>query len=119
MLKKCANPLCPNAFRVLSQGKLFQMEVDDFVACANRKNRSPRRVERYWLCDRCCSTSNGEKTLITPKGDAKIAYGGGQFNKDGKGIYVTTDKDSEFIRLAYVDPASKQHNYLSSHISLL
>ncbi len=56
MLKKCANPLCPNAFRVLSQGKLFQMEVDDFVACANRKNRSPRRVERYWLCDRCCSS---------------------------------------------------------------
>src|SRR6266550_4134150 len=43
MLKKCANPLCPNAFRVLSQGKLFQMEVDDFVACANRKNRSPPR----------------------------------------------------------------------------
>jgi len=55
MLKKCANPLCPNAFRVLSQGKLFQMEVDDFVACANRK-RSPRRVEHYWLCDRCCSS---------------------------------------------------------------
>src|SRR5438876_3112447 len=41
----------------------------------------------------------------------------GQFSKDGKGIYVTTDKDSEFQRLAYVDPASKQHNYLSSHIS--
>jgi dipeptidyl aminopeptidase/acylaminoacyl peptidase len=61
--------------------------------------------------------SNGEKTLITPKGGAKIAYGGGQFSKDGKGIYVTTDKDSEFQRLAYVDPASKQHNYLSSHIS--
>src|SRR5438128_2465008 len=36
MLKKCANPLCPNAFRVLSQGKLFQMEVDDFVACENQ-----------------------------------------------------------------------------------
>ena len=43
MLKKCANPLCPNAFRVLSQGKLFQMEVDDFAASASRK-RSPRRV---------------------------------------------------------------------------
>ena len=66
-----------------------------------------------WIVD----ASNGEKTLITPKGGAKIAYGGGQFSKDGKGIYVTTDKDSEFQRLAYVDPASKQHNYLSSHIS--
>src|SRR5437870_67900 len=66
-----------------------------------------------WIVD----ASNGEKTLITPKGGAKIAYGGSQFSKDGKGIYVTTDKDSEFQRLAYVDPASKQHNYLSSHIS--
>jgi hypothetical protein len=42
MLKKCANPMCPNPFRVLSQGKLFQMEVDDLVACANRRNRLPR-----------------------------------------------------------------------------
>ncbi len=41
MLKKCANPLCPNAFRVLSQGKLFQMEVDDFVACALPSPKTP------------------------------------------------------------------------------
>src|SRR5437773_12547285 len=68
MLKECANPLCPNAFRVLSQGKLFQMEVDDFVACTNRKNRSPRRVERYWLCDRCCSSL----TLIFEKGRGMV-----------------------------------------------
>ena len=66
-----------------------------------------------WIVD----ASSGEKTLITPKGGVKIAYRGGQFSKDGKGTYVTTDKDSEFQRLAYVDPASKQHNYLSSHIS--
>jgi len=66
-----------------------------------------------WIVD----ASSGEKTLITPKGGVKIAYDGGQFSKDGKGIYVTTDKDSDFQRLAYVDLASKQHNYLSSHIS--
>jgi dipeptidyl aminopeptidase/acylaminoacyl peptidase len=66
-----------------------------------------------WIVD----ASSSEKTLLTPKGGVKISYGGGQFSKDGKGIYVTTDKDSEFQRLAYVDLASKQHNYLSSHIS--
>src|SRR5436189_299745 len=60
-----------------------------------------------WIVD----ASSGEKTLITPKGGVKIAYRGGQFSKDGKGIYVTTDKDSEFQRLAYVAPANKQHNY--------
>src|SRR5260370_10939861 len=66
-----------------------------------------------WLMD----AKSGEKTLLTPKGSARVHYGAGQFNKDGKGIYVTTDKDSEFHRLAYIDLASKQHAYLSSSIS--
>jgi len=66
-----------------------------------------------WLMD----AKSGEKTLLTPKGSAKVHYSAGQFSKDGKGIYVTTDKDSEFHRLAYIDLASKQHAYLSSSIS--
>jgi dipeptidyl aminopeptidase/acylaminoacyl peptidase len=66
-----------------------------------------------WTVD----ANSGAKTLITPKGGAvKIAYGSGRFSKDGKGIYVTTDKDSEFQRLAYVDLNTKQHTYLSSGI---
>ena len=61
--------------------------------------------------------ANGEKTLLTPKGGAeKIAYAGAEFSKDGKGLYVTTDKDSEFRRLAYIDLATKRHTYLTSHI---
>jgi dipeptidyl aminopeptidase/acylaminoacyl peptidase len=67
-----------------------------------------------WLMD----SKSGEKTLITPKGGSvKIAYSYGRFSKDGKGIYVTTDKDSEFQRLAYVDLASKEHTYLTTSIS--
>lgn len=66
-----------------------------------------------WLYD----VAGGEKTLLTPKGGAeKISYGGAEFSKDGKGIYVTTDRDSEFQRLAYVDLATKQHTYLTDHI---
>jgi dipeptidyl aminopeptidase/acylaminoacyl peptidase len=66
-----------------------------------------------WLID----VSSGEKTLLTPKGgNVKIAYSGGRFSKDGKGIYVATDKDSEFQRLAYIDMATKQHTYLTSNI---
>ena len=65
-----------------------------------------------WLMD----ANSGEKSLLTPKGDAGIHYAGGKFSKDGKGIYVTTDKDSEFHRLAYVDLASKRQVYLSSGI---
>src|ERR1700740_99632 len=66
-----------------------------------------------WLVD----TSSGEKTALTPR-DLKetVSYGDGEFGKDGKGIYVTTDKDSEFHRLAYVDLATKQPKYLTTNI---
>jgi dipeptidyl aminopeptidase/acylaminoacyl peptidase len=66
-----------------------------------------------WVAD----ASTGEKTLITPKGGAeKVNYAGGEFSKDGKGVYTTTDKDSEFHRLAYIDLATKQHTYLTDQI---
>lgn len=66
-----------------------------------------------WLVD----TSSGEKKLITPKeGTDKVSYGGGLFSKDGKGLYVITDRDSEFSRLAYVNLATFKHTYLTNHI---
>lgn len=66
-----------------------------------------------WIVD----ATSGEKTLLTPKGGAvKIYYNGGFFSPDGKGIYTTTDKDSEFQRLAHIDVASGKHTFLTSHI---
>jgi dipeptidyl aminopeptidase/acylaminoacyl peptidase len=66
-----------------------------------------------WLAD----TVTGEKTALTSR-DAKekVFYGDAMFSKDGKGIYVTTDKDSEFQRLAYMDLATKQLEYLTTKI---
>lgn len=52
--------------------------------------------------------ATGEKTLLTPQeGTEKVAYTGAGFSKDGKGLYLTTDKGSEFQRLVYMDLASK------------
>jgi dipeptidyl aminopeptidase/acylaminoacyl peptidase len=66
-----------------------------------------------WVVD----SNSGQKTLLTPKGGpVKVAYQGGQFSKDGKGVYVTTDKDSEFQRLTYIDLPSKQYTYLTTNI---
>jgi dipeptidyl aminopeptidase/acylaminoacyl peptidase len=66
-----------------------------------------------WLLD----ATSGEKTLLTAKGGAeKTAYHAAKFSKDGKGIYVTTDRDSEFLRLAYVDLATRHHTYLTKAI---
>lgn len=66
-----------------------------------------------WLVD----VASGDKTLITSKGsDEKVAYRPIAFAKDGRGIYVTTDRDSEFMRLAYIGLASKRHTYLITDI---
>jgi dipeptidyl aminopeptidase/acylaminoacyl peptidase len=66
-----------------------------------------------WLVD----SRSGTKTPITPRHNGeKIAYSGGKFSKDGSGLYVTTDKDSEFHRLAYLDLATKKYTYLTDSI---
>jgi dipeptidyl aminopeptidase/acylaminoacyl peptidase len=66
-----------------------------------------------WLID----TQSGEKKLVTPKGGKdKISYQGGVFSKDSKGLYVVTDRESEFQRLAYIDLAAFKHTYLTSKI---
>lgn len=66
-----------------------------------------------WMLD----VATGEKTLLTPKGEAeKVAYGNTQFSHDGKGLYLTTDRESEFQRLAYFDFATRKYTYLTDHI---
>ena len=66
-----------------------------------------------WLVD----VASGQKTLLTPKqpGDS-VAYGAAQFSRDGKGLYVTTDRGSEFQRLAYLDLATGRYRFLTSDI---
>jgi dipeptidyl aminopeptidase/acylaminoacyl peptidase len=59
--------------------------------------------------------ATGNKTLLTPKGGEKIAYNPIGFSADGKGIYVTSDKDNEFQRITYIDLATKQAKYLISY----
>ena len=67
-----------------------------------------------WLVD----TTTGEKTELTPrKTDIQVAYGSARFSKDGKGVYVTTDKDSEFQRLAYIDPETKKMEIVTPDLS--
>jgi dipeptidyl aminopeptidase/acylaminoacyl peptidase len=67
----------------------------------------------FWLVD----TATGEKTALTSRDTKeKISYGDGEFSKEGKGIYLTSDKGSEFHRLVYFDLATKQSKYLTSKI---
>jgi dipeptidyl aminopeptidase/acylaminoacyl peptidase len=104
-----------------SDRRLMQLEGGGWGAADFSPDDSRLLVAEYvsanesylWLAD----ASTGAKELITPRGGAeKVSYAGAQFSKDGKGFYTTTDKDSEFHRLAYVDLATKRHTYLTDHI---
>ena len=59
--------------------------------------------------------SGERKAIISRDGKSgKVAYSHAQFAKDGKGVFATTDRDSEFQRLAYIDLATGKHTYLVS-----
>jgi dipeptidyl aminopeptidase/acylaminoacyl peptidase len=67
-------------------------------------------AESYvWLLD----IASGHNELLTPKGSDTVSYGNARFSKDGKGVYMTSDADSEFQRLVYLDLASHKTNVLT------
>ncbi len=59
--------------------------------------------------------SSGAVELLTPK-NQHVSYDDGLFSRDGKGLYLTTDRDSEFRRLAWMDLATRQVTVLRPEI---
>ena len=59
---------------------------------------------------------SGRARLLTPKTGEKVAYGRAQFSRDGKAIFLTTDKDSEFMRLTRMDLATGKLTPLTTKI---
>lgn len=110
------NPFEPQSNHLLAQGqgnylKAYDWSPDDqkAVFCDFASNIA----STLWLID----LASGEKTLLSPKrGTDADYYDAPQFSKDGKGIYVITDHNSQFRRLAYLNLATKQFKYLSDHI---
>lgn len=63
------------------------------------------------------NAETGERTRIAERaGDETVAYLGAVFSADGKGLYVLSDQDAEFMRLCYLDLATKQLTALTAHI---
>jgi dipeptidyl aminopeptidase/acylaminoacyl peptidase len=62
--------------------------------------------------------ATGDKKLATPQQQPgqEVFYGSPKFSKDSKGIFVITDCDSDFQRLAYFDLATMQTRYLTTSI---
>lgn len=57
--------------------------------------------------------ASGKKELLTPKAAETVAYSNARFSKDGKRVYLTSDQDSEFARLVYLDLATHKTTVLT------
>ena len=75
-------------------------------------NNGISAAESYvWLLD----VETGKKELLTPKAGAEVAaHENARFAKDGKGVYMTSDEDSEFQRLIYLDLATRKTKVLTT-----
>lgn len=61
--------------------------------------------------------ATGQRQPLTPQGADTVAYGAARFSRDGRGVYFTSDKGSEFQRLAYMDLTSKRVTPLTTSIN--
>jgi protease II len=62
-----------------------------------------------WLFD----VATGERQRLSPETPVKTKFSGGLFAADGKGVYLTTDHESEFDRLAYIEVGSNELTILT------
>ena len=74
-----------------------------------------------WVVDTTLDAPTwGQKRQITPRkaaGAEPISYGRAEFSADGKSIFTTTDKDSEYQRLAKIDLATGEHTFLTQGVN--
>lgn len=63
--------------------------------------------------------ASGETTTLTPRrepGAEPVAYAQVRWSKDGKALYWTTDRDSQFLRLARLDLDSGESTVLTADL---
>ena len=66
-----------------------------------------------WLAD----PATGTRTMLTTADSGTtVSYPSAAFSRDGKGVYLTTDRENEFTRLAYMDLASRRIRTLTRAI---
>ncbi len=67
-----------------------------------------------WLLD----IATGKKSAITPKRDGHVvAYSAGRFAADGKSLFATSNRDSEFNRLVQIDLATGNEQVLTGRLN--
>jgi dipeptidyl aminopeptidase/acylaminoacyl peptidase len=103
----------PASAHMVAQNEGGGWEISDWSPDGKQVllNNGISAAESYiWLLD----VTSGKKELLTPKtGSDTVSYNNARFAKDGKGVYMTSDADSEFQRLVYFDLATHKTNVLT------
>jgi dipeptidyl aminopeptidase/acylaminoacyl peptidase len=73
------------------------------------------RTESYlWVMD----VATGKKRRVTSGAkEGTVSYGQAWFSKDGKGLYSTSDRGSEFHRLVYIPISGGPEKVLTGHLN--
>ncbi len=108
------NPKSDSILAQLSDGEAWSPSDWSEDGTSILAERTVSANESYiWLFD----ARTGKKSMLTPqKKGEEVSYQGARFSKDGKGFYTVTDRESEFLRLAYVDLKTGKHDYLTETI---
>jgi Tol biopolymer transport system component len=109
------DPFAPQSDRLLAKSsgsyfKAYDWSPNDkqIVFCDFISNTAGT----LWLID----VASGDKTLLSPKTDQSELYDYPQFSKDGKGVYVLSDHDSDVRRVAYIDVTSRKLTFVTSNL---
>ena len=70
---------------------------------------SANSASTLWVLD----IATGTKKLLSPKSSGRDFYDAAQFSRDGNGVFVITDHNSDFRRLAYIDLKSLKLHFIS------
>jgi len=110
------NPADPSSAHMVAQNEGGGWKVSDWSPDGKQLLllNGVSAAETYvWLLD----LASGNKQLLTPKPAADtVAYANARFATDGKGVYMTSDADSEFQRLVYLDLSTHKTSVLTSSL---
>jgi len=73
-----------------------------------------RTESHLWVMD--VATAKKRRVTKEAKGEP-VSYGGARFSKDGRGLFTTSDRGSEFRRLVYLPLDGKPEKVLTQHLN--
>lgn len=105
---RLTNPLQPEKARVIAELPGAGWFGSSFNRAGNQlllTRYVSANESEVWLHN----LDTGKRERLLPQDDKiKATHFGGRFSRDGKGIFVATDRDGEFRELMYYDLASKK-----------